>query len=197
MKSGTLISSIACLLALTSHGALAQTVPSSSGASPSDGAPFVVPRSKVHLLPSMIVDQVYELRVSVPEDYGNDDGLRPVVYALDGQWNFNLMSDIVGKLSYDGSIPDPIVVAITWAGAGDQPALRGSTAFPLAHRRRTRAPLPPAPSTRPCRLIERPTPARRSEVPAAASYSAGRRERGMQHAPQPDAQGEERAETEQ
>src|SRR4051812_15927199 len=133
MKSWTLLSSVACILALASHGSLAQTTPSSSAASPAkdavDGGPFVVPRSRVHLLPSKIVDQVYELRVSVPEDYGNDAGLRPVIYALDGQWNFNLISDIVGKLSYDGLIPDPIVVAITWAGAGEQPAAQRARDF--------------------------------------------------------------------
>ena len=133
MKSWTLVSGVACILALASHGSLAQTTPPSSGARPPqaaiDGAPFVVPRSRVHLLPSKIVDQVYELRVSVPEDYGNDAGLRPVIYALDGQWNFNLISDIVGKLSYDGLIPDPIVVAITWAGAGDQPAAQRARDF--------------------------------------------------------------------
>jgi predicted alpha/beta superfamily hydrolase len=133
MKSRTLLSSVACSLALASHGSLAQTTPSSSDAGPSKdgiaGAPFVVPRSRVHLFSSKIVDQVYELRVSVPEDYGNDGGLRPVIYALDGQWNFNLISDIVGKLSYDGLIPDPIVVAITWAGAGDQPAVQRARDF--------------------------------------------------------------------
>ncbi|MEY2935071.1 MAG: hypothetical protein RL033_5820 [Pseudomonadota bacterium] len=123
MKSWTLVSGVACILTLATHGSLAQTLDAT------DGAPFVVPRSSVHLLPSKIVDQVYELRVSVPEDYGNDAGLRPVVYALDGQWNFNLMSDIVGKLAWDGMIPDPIVVAITWAGAGDQPAAQRARDF--------------------------------------------------------------------
>jgi predicted alpha/beta superfamily hydrolase len=132
MKNATVISSLVCVLALAGHESLAQ-MPSASGAgSPepgSDGGPFVVPRSTVHLLPSQIVDQVYELRVSIPEDYGNDDGLRPVIYALDGQWNFNLISDIVGKLAYDGLIPDPIVVAITWAGGGAQPAAQRARDF--------------------------------------------------------------------
>jgi hypothetical protein len=132
MKSWIAISSVGCILALATQGSLAQTTPPSN-VSPAkgaiDGAPFVVPRSRVHLLSSKIVDQVYELRVSVPEDYGNDAGLRPVIYALDGQWNFNLISDIVGKLSYDGLIPDPIVVAITWAGAGDQPAAQRARDF--------------------------------------------------------------------
>jgi predicted alpha/beta superfamily hydrolase len=83
----------------------------------------------VHLLSAKIVDQLYELRVSVPEDYGNVGGLRAVIDALDGLWNFNLISDFVGKLSYDGLIPDPIVVAITWAGAGDQPAAQRARDF--------------------------------------------------------------------
>lgn len=95
MKSRIPISSVACILALATQGSLAQTTPPSN-VSPAkgaiDGAPFVVPRSRVHLLSSKIVDQVYELRVSVPEDYGNDAGLRPVIYALDGQWNINLIS---------------------------------------------------------------------------------------------------------
>jgi pimeloyl-ACP methyl ester carboxylesterase len=72
---------------------------------------------------------MYEVRVSVPEDYDNDQELRPVIYALDGQWNFTLLSDIVGKLAFDGSIPDPIVVGITWADAGFQPAAERARDF--------------------------------------------------------------------
>jgi hypothetical protein len=77
---------------------------------------------------------VYEVRVAVPEDYDLDEELRPVIYALDGQWNFTLLSDIVGKLAWDGSIPDPIVVGITWADAGFQPVterLRDLTPDPI------------------------------------------------------------------
>ena len=130
MKSGIFLASLVCVAAFGSHESSADTAPSGNSPVPgSDGGPFVVPRSTVHLLPSQIVDQVYELRVSIPEDYGNDNGLRPVIYALDGQWNFNLISDIVGKLAFDGLIPDPIVVAVTWAGAGAQPAAQRSRDF--------------------------------------------------------------------
>lgn len=126
MKHWTVISGTVCALALAGYALPAKTkTPASDAGADSpvtDVGPYIAPRSAVHHLQSALVDETYELRVSIPEDYGNDDGLRPVVYVLDGQWNFILISDMVGKLSYDGSIPDPIVVAITWAGAGDQPA---------------------------------------------------------------------------
>jgi predicted alpha/beta superfamily hydrolase len=128
MKRWTVIAGTVSALAFAAYALPAKTDARASDAGTSTGpvvtdvGPYVAPRSAVHQLQSAVVDDVYELRVSTPEDYGNDDGMRPVIYVLDGQWNFILMSDIVGKLSFDGLIPDPIVVAITWAGAGDQPA---------------------------------------------------------------------------
>jgi len=40
----------------------------------------------------------------------------PVVYALDGQWDFVMAGDIYGKLIYDEVIPHYIIVGITWSG---------------------------------------------------------------------------------
>jgi predicted alpha/beta superfamily hydrolase len=125
---------VAASLALLTHESLAQSATSSPPpaagapqppaspppASPSLG-PVTVVRSAVHRFESTIVNDVYELRVSVPEHYDGDAELHPVVYVLDGQWNFTLVSDIVGKLVFDGLIPDPIVVGITWADAPFQP----------------------------------------------------------------------------
>jgi predicted alpha/beta superfamily hydrolase len=81
-----------------------------------------VTRSAVHRFQSKIVDDVYELRISVPEDYEDNEELRPVIYVLDGQWNFTLVSDIVGKLAFDGLMPQAVVVGITWADSSFQPA---------------------------------------------------------------------------
>jgi predicted alpha/beta superfamily hydrolase len=131
MKSWISILSVASSLAWPTHESLAQTATSSSPpaslppaspppASPSLG-PVTVVRSAVHRFESTIVNDVYELRVSVPEHYDDDVELHPVIYVLDGQWNFTLVSDIVGKLAFDGLIPDPIVVGITWADAPFQP----------------------------------------------------------------------------
>lgn len=97
--------------------------------------PFVVPGSQVYKVYSEHVQQLYELRVSVPGEYqANPDKAYPVIYVLDGQWNFTIVSDIVGKLAYDGMIPQAIVVAITWGAEGDDPgALRVRDFLPTAN----------------------------------------------------------------
>lgn len=105
---------------------------------PPSGAPLgpvTVTRSAVHQLQSKIVDDVYELRISTPEDYEDNQELRPVIYVLDGQWNFTLVSDIVGKLAFDGLIPQALVVGVTWADTSFQPSqerLRDFTPEPNA-----------------------------------------------------------------
>lgn len=78
--------------------------------------------SKVHYVPSTVVDQLYELQVVLPANYVEaESSERKVVYVLDGQWNSTIVKDIAGKLSHDGMLPDPIVVAITSAGEGADP----------------------------------------------------------------------------
>jgi enterochelin esterase-like enzyme len=134
MKSWISILSVAASLALPTHESLAQSATSSPPpASPPTPAPSLGPvtvvRSAVHRFSSTIVDDVYELRVSVPENYDADAELRPVIYVLDGQWNFTLVSDIVGKLAFDGLVPDPIVVGITWADAPFQPGAERARDF--------------------------------------------------------------------
>lgn len=150
MKHRTIISSVAWSLALMAHESPARDgtgdAASSAAAAPATPAPAALPpvstevgpiavvRSTAHRFQSRIVDDVYELRVSVPEDYDNDQELRPVIYALDGQWNFTLVSDIVGKLAWDGSIPDPIVVGVTWADTAFQPGAERTRDFtPVAN----------------------------------------------------------------
>lgn len=85
--------------------------------------PVTVTRSALYRFQSKIVDDVYELRISTPEDYEDNQDLRPVIYVLDGQWDFTLVSDIVGKLAFDGLIPQAVVVGITWADSSFQPSL--------------------------------------------------------------------------
>lgn len=89
------------------------------------GDAFVVPNTKVHKIQSSIVpNQIYEVRVALPGSYASSpDRNYPIVVVLDGQWNFTFVADIIGKLSYDGRMPEAITVAITWGGEGDDPNL--------------------------------------------------------------------------
>lgn len=85
-----------------------------------EGSTYVVDGAKVHYHYSQIVGQLYEFNVSMPNSYWTEPEREyPVIYVLDGQWDFTIVKDIVGKINYDGMIPDVITVAITWGGHDD------------------------------------------------------------------------------
>lgn len=91
-----------------------------------EGVDYRPLRGKAHTVYSEIVGQAYELRVGVPNDYYAEPNADfPVVYVLDGQWDYTIAGDLQGKLIYDGMMPQAIIVGITWAGDNaDYSALR-------------------------------------------------------------------------
>ena len=68
-------------------------------------------------LTSSIVGQEFNLSVNIPRDYKDSSKIFPVIYLLDGQWDFPLMNAIYGEQYYDGFVPGAIVVGIAWGGA--------------------------------------------------------------------------------
>jgi len=95
---------------------------------------YQMPGSTVHEVNSKVVGQLYELAVSVPSSYSeNTAQTYPVIYVMDGQWNFSIVRDITGKLNYDGVMPEVIIVGVTWGGEGADPGvLRGRDYTPSA-----------------------------------------------------------------
>lgn len=141
MKRGIVISSMAWSLSCISPEL--PTEPASDAGippvepQPAPGTalgPVTVTRSALYRFQSQIVDDMYELRISTPEDYEDNQEPRPVIYVLDGQWDFTLVSDIVGKLAFDGLIPQAVVVGVTWADASFQPRLERLRDFSPAPR---------------------------------------------------------------
>ncbi len=65
---------------------------------------------------SDIVDQDYNLYINLPGNYTDTTKEFPVVYLLDAQWDFSLVSAIFGEQYYDGFLPGLIIVGITWEG---------------------------------------------------------------------------------
>jgi predicted alpha/beta superfamily hydrolase len=65
---------------------------------------------------SAITHQDYVLYVNLPRGYGDTTKIFPVLYLLDGQYDFPLMQAIFGEQYYDGFVPGIIVVGITWGG---------------------------------------------------------------------------------
>lgn len=65
---------------------------------------------------SSIVGQEFDLYVNLPRDYRDTSKSFPVIYLLDGQWDFPLLNAIFGQQYYDGFVPAAVVVGIAWGG---------------------------------------------------------------------------------
>jgi predicted alpha/beta superfamily hydrolase/uncharacterized cupin superfamily protein len=79
--------------------------------------PVVIPNTRTINLKSRIADQEYVLHINLPGDYATEfRKAYPVIFVLDGQWDFPLVSAIYGEQYFDGFIPAAITVGITWGG---------------------------------------------------------------------------------
>jgi predicted alpha/beta superfamily hydrolase len=65
---------------------------------------------------SSITGQGYALYVSLPRGYDDPGRTFPVIYVLDGQWDFTLVHAIYGQQYYDGFMPAALIVGVTWGG---------------------------------------------------------------------------------
>ncbi len=69
------------------------------------------------MMKSTATGRAYDLYIRKPADYGkNADKKYPVLYLLDGQWDFKLLDSVIGGLVYDKWMPDIVVVGITYSG---------------------------------------------------------------------------------
>ncbi|MBK9924725.1 MAG: alpha/beta hydrolase [Anaerolineales bacterium] len=75
----------------------------------------------------------YDIYILLPADYAQRQGKTyPVLYVLDGQWDFKLYDSIYGGLHYDAFVPDMIIVGITYSGANpDYEGLRAMDFTPV------------------------------------------------------------------
>ena len=108
-----------------------------SQAAGADGFPPVtLPGTELRHLKSAATGRDYDIQVSLPDDYAaHPDTRYPVLYVLDGQWDFKLMLSIQGGLLYDKFDPPIIIVGITYPGANpDYNALRAMDLTPVASR---------------------------------------------------------------
>lgn len=75
-----------------------------------------IPGSQLQKITSAIVGQEYDLYIHLPRNYGNKDQKHPVLFLLDAQWDFPLVTAIFGQQFYDGFLPGLVIVGITWGG---------------------------------------------------------------------------------
>lgn len=90
--------------------------------------------SQLRTLKSTSTGRDYDIYVHIPGSYDKDKGAKyPVIYILDGQWDFKLMDSILGGLVYDKFVPEMILVGITYSGENaDYNSLRAMDLTPAA-----------------------------------------------------------------
>jgi hypothetical protein len=93
-----------------------------------------IPGTELRALHSSITGRDYDLYVYPPTPGSLAPGRKhPVLYLLDGQWDFKLLCSIQGGLLYDKYVPDVIVVGITYSGAhANYDSLRAVDYTPVA-----------------------------------------------------------------
>ena len=81
--------------------------------------PVTVANSEVHVLPRSANGRQYQLMVQTPGGYAAHPELHyPVIYVLDGYWDFQLFASIAGGLVYDKAMPEAIIVGIGYPDQG-------------------------------------------------------------------------------
>ena len=65
---------------------------------------------------SSITGQEYILHINLPQHYDDTSRTFPVIYVVDSQWDFSLVTAIYGDQYYDGFMPAAIIAGITWGG---------------------------------------------------------------------------------
>jgi len=78
----------------------------------SDSEPVVVLDSHSHVLHSDIVGDDYQLSVLPPPSYHQSQDRYPTLYALDGPFTFGLVAHGSLLLTFDGIVPELVVVSI-------------------------------------------------------------------------------------
>lgn len=76
-----------------------------------------IPGSEVRQLHSSATGRDYDLYIRLPNGYEKNPKMKyPVLYLLDGQWDFKMVESIYGCLEYDGFVPNMIIVGISYSG---------------------------------------------------------------------------------
>jgi uncharacterized protein len=114
---------VSSLWKLILFACLSLSLVASAGAQQSPDArtpPFpavTIPNSEVRTLKSSATGRGYDVYIHLPGGHvQNKDKKYPVLYVLDGQWDFKLLDSVYGGLLYDKFVPEMIIVGVTYSG---------------------------------------------------------------------------------
>jgi len=91
-----------------------------------------LPGTEVRELASDLTGKLHRLQIALPPSFEKEPSRRyPVLFVLDGQWDFPLVATLSGGLRFDEVLPELLIVGLTWGG--DDPnydALRSDDYLP-------------------------------------------------------------------
>ena len=121
---------VMCILFVPLCSACASPTPASAGLPP---ARVTLPSTEVRQLHSSDTGRDYDIYLRLPDGYARDTSRTyPVIYSLDGQWDFKMLDSICSGLAYDQFIPEAIIIGITYSGEkADYGALRAIDYTPV------------------------------------------------------------------
>jgi predicted alpha/beta superfamily hydrolase len=76
--------------------------------------PAAIINTQQRQLYSKIIDQQYELYISLPDNYAQSDSTYPVLFLTDANTYFGMMADITRNLQWGGEMPKTIIVGIAY-----------------------------------------------------------------------------------
>lgn len=94
---------------------------------------FDVPkRTEFFTLTSDAIEREYQIMVITPGSYAENPGKQyAAIYLTDAQWDLSLVSSMIGKLNYDRSLLELVIVGISYPGKdANYDALRGRDLSP-------------------------------------------------------------------
>ena len=107
-----------------------------SGTHPQTFPKVTIAGSELRTMKSTSTGRDYDLYIHIPSSYSQNKTRKyPVLYILDGQWDFKLMDSVLGGLVYDKFAPEMMMVGITYSGENaDYEGLRAMDYTPAADR---------------------------------------------------------------
>lgn len=81
----------------------------------SEPAPVVLDNTQVFTQYSPTLDHTFRLRVALPASYSSKEtATYPLIVKLDGQWDFPLAVGAYNCITFDGQMPEAVIVGIDW-----------------------------------------------------------------------------------
>jgi enterochelin esterase-like enzyme len=102
---------------------------------PAAHPPFTLERTEQLPLDVPVNNEHYLLSIALPPSYEKEKARRyPVVYLLDGYWDFPALYHMQGGLLFDKAVPEHILVGIGYQAKGDYDRMRAWDLSPVADR---------------------------------------------------------------